>query len=164
MRRAGFLAILVAMLAPLSRAGDADFKAIVQNVESNLGIRRTNIPLFGVAMFFVKASHPSGVNQLEMAIFDELNYTPPDARRFEAIMQRAVGDAWSPLVRVQSRRDHELTYIYVKPESRHCKMILATFEPGEAVLMHLKVNPEALTEALDEPRHAGESLGGERKK
>lgn len=164
MRRFLFAAPLVLLLVPAASAGDRDFNAVVRGVESNLGIRRTRIPLFGTMMFFVKVARPGGVKQLEMAIFDEVKYSPPDEARFDELMRSAVGDRWSPMVRVRSRRDHEWTYIYVRPDGRDFKMIIATFERDEAVLMHLKVKPEALLDSLDEPEHAGRRLGGERGK
>jgi hypothetical protein len=164
MRRLLFAAPLVLLLGPAASAGDRDFAAVVQSVESNLGLHRTRIPLFGTVMFFVRVARPAGVKQLEMAIFEDANYSPPDAERFDALMRSAAGERWSPLVRVRSRRDDESTYIYVKPDGKEFKMIIATFERDEAVIMHLKAKPEALLDSLDEPEHAGKRLGGERGK
>lgn len=160
MKRILCAAPLLLLLAPAARAGDPDFKAVVRAVESDLGIRRTHIPLFGTAMFFVRAARPEGVKQLDMAIFDEAGDSRPDFARFEKIMRRAVGERWTPMIRVKDRRGDELTYIYVKAAGRDWTMILATFSPGEAVLIHLKLGPEALRDILDEPKHAGKSLTG----
>lgn len=155
-----FAAPVLLLVTPAATAGDPDFKAIVRGVESNLGIRRMHIPVFGLAMFFVKAARPAGVRQLDMAVFEDLSCPAPDAARFETIMKQAVGDRWNPIIRVRERRGRELTYIYARPDGRNWKLIVATFEPSEAVLIHLKLNPEALLDSLDEPAHAGTCLRG----
>jgi hypothetical protein len=157
------IAPLLLLLPSWASAGDPDFSAIVSRIESDLGIERMHIPLFGLATFFVRVAHPVGVKQLQMAIFDELLYTPPDHERFEQIVQRAVGDRWRPMVRVRSR-DREWTYIYVRPQGRDYRMIIATFESNEAVVIELKANPDKLLASLDEPRHAGRNLSGESNK
>ena len=153
-------AVLLLALVPAARAGDPDFKAIVRTVESELGIRRMHIPLFGSAMFFVRVARPGGAKQLDMAIFDEAGYSLPNSERFDRIIRNAVGNRWTPLIRVKERHGDELTYIYVRAEKHDLKMILATFEPREAVLIHLKVDPESLRDVFDEPKHAGKTLSG----
>jgi hypothetical protein len=158
-----FAAPLVLLLAPAASAND-DFKAVVRGVESNLGIRRMRVPLLGTMMFCARVVRPGGVKQLDIAIFEDLNYSPPDPERFDAVMRTAVGERWSPMIRVRSLRgEHEWTYIYARPDGRDWKMIIATFEPDEAVIVHLKVKPEALLGSLDEPEHAGQRLSGDGK-
>jgi hypothetical protein len=154
-------ATLILFCALAAGAGHGDFNAIVHGVESNLGIHRTHIPLFGLASFAVGAAHPYGARQLDMAIFDDLSYSPPDSARFQAIMQSAAGGSWTPAVTVHSRRDHKWTYIYTKPDGHDMRLIIATFEPTEAAIVHLKVKPESLLRSLDEPKQAGNTLGGE---
>ena len=158
MKRILCAATLFLALVPAASAGDPDFKAIVRSVESELGIRRMHIPLFGTAMFCVRVAHPGGAKQLDMAIFDEADYAMPDAERFDQIIRNAVGNRWTPMIRVKER--DELTYIYAKVEKHDWKLILATFEPREATLIHLKVDPKRLGDLFDEPKHAGKSLSG----
>lgn len=153
MRPALLFLLLFSASAP---AADRDFKAVVSGIESQLGIRRTHIPLFGVAMFVARvAARGEGVMQLDVAVFDEIEYTRPDAARFDAIVRSAVSDRWLPFVRVRSNRESESTYIYLRPDGSDWRMLVATFERHEAVVVHLKLKPEALMRDFDDPAHAG---------
>ncbi len=156
MRRAS-LAVVAALLgSAVAQAADRDFKAVVHSVESNLGIRRMHIPLFGMAMFVARAAGATqGVHKLDIAIYDELNYEPPSVGKFDAIMRSAVGERWTPFVRVRSKGDGEYTYIYLRPDGDEWRMLVASFEPHEAVIVHLKLNAEALMHDLEDPAHAG---------
>jgi len=151
---------LLPLMAPEAYSADADFKAIVRGVESNLGVRRMHIPLLGTVLYFATAAHPGGVKQADVAIFEDQDYTLPEAGRFEEIVRQAAGDGWSPVVRVRENHNRELTYIYTKPMGGDLKIIVASFEPREAVLTYLRVKPKAMLEALDEPNHAGRALAG----
>jgi hypothetical protein len=119
---------LLALMAPEAYSGDADFRAIVRGVESNLGVRRVHIPLLGTVLFFAAAAHPGGVKQVDVAIFENQDYTLPETGRFEAIVRQAAGNGWSPLVRVRENHSRELTYIYTKPVAGDLKIIVASFD------------------------------------
>ncbi len=158
MRRALMFLLVAAASAP---AADRDFKAVVGGIESQLGIRRMHIPLFGVVMFFAKvAARGEGVKQLDLAVFDEIDYTRPDAARFDAIVRSAVSDRWTPFVRVRSNRDNESTFIYLRPDGKDWRMLVASFEAHDAAVIQLKLTPEALLRDFDHPAHAGRHAHG----
>ena len=152
MRALLVLSLAAVTLAPPMPAADADFKAVVRAIESDLSIRHMRLPLIG---FIARlAARGEGVHQLNFAVFDEIHYNRPDAERFDAIMKSAVADRWLPFVRVRSERDREFTYIYLRPDKKHWRMLIASFEPDEAVVVHLKLDPEALMKDFDEPAQA----------
>jgi hypothetical protein len=142
MKRLLFVAPLALLFAASAAAGDPDFDTIVRRVESDLGIRRTPIPLLGLATLVVNAAEPAGVKQVDVAIFNDLDYSPPAAARFDEIMRQATGGRWSAVIRVRSRRDHEWTYIYAKPDGPDWRILLANFEPREAVIVETRVAPD----------------------
>jgi hypothetical protein len=160
MRRLFVVAPLLALVSVPAVAGDPDFNAIVRDVESGYGVHRVSIPLFGLARFAVKVARPEGVQDFDMAIFETPDGPPPNSSRFDAIMARADGGHWSSVIRVRSGRGREWTCIYVRPEGRNWRMLIATFQPAETVILHARVNPEVLARAFDDPEHAGGSLGG----
>jgi hypothetical protein len=155
---------LVALAAPLARADDEEFRSIVRGVEARLGVHRIHIPLFGLATFFVRVTHPSGVHQLDMAIFEQPVVAPEDSRWFEDVMRKTGGQRWSTMIRVEDRREGEVTYICARPDGRDWKMILATFDPNDAVIFHLRAKPDVLVASLAEPRNARRCLNGDRRK
>jgi hypothetical protein len=163
MRRASAAVVLALLLSAAAPGADRDFKAVVGGIESQLGIRRMHIPLFGVAMFFAKTvARTQGVKQLDIAIFDEIDYRRPDAARFDGIVQSAVGDRWTPFVRVRSNRENESTYIYLRPDGKDWRMLVASFEAREAVVVHLKLNAEAVMRDFEDPAHARRHGHGDR--
>jgi hypothetical protein len=160
MRRLLLALFVCALFVPAAAAADADFNAIVRGVESDLGISRLRIPFLGLASFFVKSAHPSGVTQLDFAIFEELHYSPPGKARFDAIVQRATGGRWQPIIQIRSDHGRECTYIYTRPDGRNWKLLLANFDRDDAVIIHLRATPEILLDALDQPDHATTRLTG----
>lgn len=152
------LALPILLLAPATaRAADSDFKAIVRGVESQLRIRHMRFPFLGLIASVAATGH--GVHQLDLAIFDEVHYSQPDSRQFDRIVKAAVGDRWVPFVRVRSRRDNEYTYIYVKPDAKNWQMVVASFEPGDATIVHLQLDSKAVLEDLENPVNAGRHVG-----
>ncbi len=146
------LAFLTTAALPPAEAADKDFKAVVRAVESDLNIRHMRLPLIG---FIARmAASTQGVHQLNFVVYDEVRYERPDPRQFDQMMKSAVADRWTPFVTVRSKRDHEYTYIYIRPDGEHWKMMIASFEPGEAVLMHLKLDAAAMLKDFDEPTGA----------
>lgn len=142
-------------LAPAAPAADADFDALVRGIESHYGTKRLHIPLFGVAKFFVRVARPEGVKQLDLAIFEEIHYTQPDEREFDELVRNAVGGRWRPMVRVRSRADNERTYIYAREEGGDVRMMIANFEPSEAVVIQYRVSTRTLLAMLDHPDRIG---------
>lgn len=162
MRTLLFVVLLATLLAAPAAAGDADFHAIVRGVESGYGVHRVHLPLFGLARFVVQVARPEGVKDFDMAIFETPDGPPLDSGRFDGIMKRAGGSHWSSVIRVRSRRNGEWVYIYARPEGRDWRMLIATFQTAETVILEAQVDPEILANALDDPEHAGQSLGGRR--
>lgn len=152
--------LLVTLLAAPAAAGDADFHAIVRGVESGYGVHRVHIPLFGLARFVVHVAQPEGVKDFDMAIFETREGPPPDSSRFDAIVKRAGGEHWRSVIRVRSGRSHEWVYVYARPEGPDWRMLIATFEPGETVILEARVDAEFLANALDDPERAGQALNG----
>jgi len=149
------LPALLLLAAATALAADSDFDRLVKSVERQFGVRRTYIPLMGVANFFVKVARPAGTSGIKLAVFEDLR-TPDDAD--EARLDRMMAEASAglhPMVRVRSRRDHEFTYIYTGEFGKTTRMLIATFERGEAAIVELKVNLDTLLRTVNEPRLAG---------
>ena len=149
------LPALLLLAAAAAFAADNEFDRLVKSVERQFGVRRTYIPLMGVANFFVKVARPAGTSGIKLAVFEDLR-TPDDAD--EARLDRMMAEAAAglhPMVRVRSRRDHEFTYIYTGEFGAATKMLIATFERSEATIVELKVNLDALLRTVNEPRFVG---------
>ena len=51
---------------------DHEFDRVVSAVEKHYGVKRTHIPLLGLANFVVKVSHPAGTSGVKLAVFEDL--------------------------------------------------------------------------------------------
>ena len=146
--------LLAAACAPV-RAADRDFDNLVRNLEAHYGKQHLHIPLFGVARFIVKIARPAGASDLKMAIFEDVDRDRhPEAGQVEALL-RDSGQAWSPFIRVHSNKDGETTLIYTAHSGGKMKMLVATLERNETVLIQLRVNKKAMERWLASPARMG---------
>ncbi len=147
------IAVLVALSFPAA-AGDRDFDAVVRSVESNLHVHRMHIPLFGLAKFVIRASHPAGTKQLDMAVFEDVRLDEHSMQKLDRAVRSAIDEHWTPMIR--AREHGEWTVIYARPDGeKHLRMLIATVNSDDAVIIQLKVDAGELFSGLDEnPRYA----------
>ena len=168
MRAQACAAVLTALMAGSTAfGGDAEFDRIVKAIESHYGTKPLHIPFLGVANFVVKVARPEGASGFKLAVFEDLRSAadPGEWRERDRFMDALSGPDLHPLVRVHSRHDGEATYIFIAPASKSGKstrVLIATFERDEATVIEVKANIETLLKSLQEPEHAGRTLGGKR--
>jgi hypothetical protein len=153
--RARLLAVFLAASAAACGA-DRDFDRLVHAVESRFGVRQTNIPLMGVANFFVSVARPEGASGFRLAVFEDLKF---DADGDGAALDRMMASASAglhPLVRVRSRRNREWTYIYTGEAGKITQVLIATFERNEATVVEVHLSMDRLLQALGDPARTGE--------
>ena len=121
------LPALLVLSASAVLAADAGFDRLVNAVETQFAVKRTNIPLMGVANFVVKVARPAGTSGFKLAVFEDLGISADaDAYELDRMMARVSADL-RPMIRVHSRRDHALTYVYAGETGKTTKMLIATF-------------------------------------
>lgn len=145
--------LLAAIVQPVKMAfsKERDFGRLAKEIESHFHAKRTRIPLFGVMKPAIRVVRPSGAKSLEIAIFEDQNFSETDDKEFAEIAGKTLGPEWHPLVQVVSRRDGEQTFIYVRAGAGEYRLIIATLEPNEAVVMEMKMNCEELLKLIDSP-------------
>lgn len=145
------IAGLVALSFPAA-AGDRDFNAVVRSVERNLHVHRTHIPLFGLAKFLVRVSHPAGARQLDMAIFEDVRLEEHSIQRLDTAIRSAIDGHWTPMIRARERG--EWTVIYARPDgAKHLRMLIASVDSHDAVVVQLEVNAEQVFSDLGANPH-----------
>ena len=157
----GLLLSLIVLALPV-RAQEKGFDGIVEHLEKNYGAQRAKIPLLGVANFFVKIIRPAGVKSFKLAVFEEFNRSPfASANRFEADMHKLMPKDWKPFMRVSSRSgNREQLVMYTKASGNDLELMMVVLEPSEAVVMQVKLNPEAVNKFMNNPQIMGISLAG----
>jgi hypothetical protein len=149
----GILALFLAA-AGAAYSADREFDRVVTAVEKHYGVKRTHIPLMGLANFFVKVAHPAGTSGFKLAVFEDL-----PAPRFDdrAELDRFMDDVRGhlhPLVVTRSRRDGESSYIYAGEVGKSTELLIASFERHEATVIQVTVDMETLLKMIGSPDHA----------
>jgi len=153
----GSTAALAQQLQPKGK----EFKDVVRYIETRYGVRKTRIPMLGLANFAFKLIRPAGVKGFKLAVFEDADFTSgTDSGSFSAYMRGAYRKGWQPLVRVNSRREGNMqTHIYARNSGKDVQFAIVTFEEREAVVLEVKFNPEAAARFMENPKVMGISIG-----
>jgi hypothetical protein len=160
-----FRALGVLLLAASSAFGaDAEFDRIVKAIESHYGVQQTHIPFMGLADVIIKVAHPEGARGFKLAVFEDLKSAPESSEWAErdSFMNSISGPSLHPMVRVHSRRSGEATYIFIGPQGKTTRLLIATFERNEATVIEVKADLDTIAKSLEDPGSAGHTLGGDR--
>lgn len=131
-------------------AEDRDFGHLVKEIEARFHLKRTHVPLLGAVKPSINFMHTGG-KSLEVAIFEDQDFSEVDSKDFLEVASKALGPEWHALLQVVSRRDGEQTYICVRGDSDPCRLIIATMEPKEVVLTEVKISAKDLFGLIDHP-------------
>jgi len=148
------LTTILLFTAASATAADREFKDVVNALSAEFHVRPMHIPfVFGFVNTVAFFARPAGARHIDVAIFENLDFDSRDIRDAGDLIQGAVGGEWLPFVKVHSRRrgQEETSLIYIRPEGRDCALLVTTVERGEAVVVQLKLNPEALQRWIDKP-------------
>jgi len=106
----------------------------------------------GFLSFLARCFSPSGVHNLKMAIFEDVQaeQKPLDGD-FEGFLKRTVGSGFHPFVTVRSNRDGERVYIYARDVGERMELLMVCAQPTEAVVMKMRLDPEAMAKWMNEP-------------
>ena len=149
---------LALLLAAGSAAYGADweFDRIVRAIENHYGVKRTHVPLMGVANLFVKVARPAGTSGFKLALFEDLQSCSD--YRDQVDLDRFMDDVRSrglhALVVTHSRRDGESTYILAGEIGKSTKLLIATFERKEAAVVEVQVDMDRLLKMIGSPDEA----------
>ncbi len=159
-------ALVVLLSSGAAWGGDAEFDRIVKAIETHYGTQRVHVKFMGVANFAVKVAHPEGASGFKLALFEGLKDLksrddPDDWRDRDRFMDSLRGPNLHPMVCTHSRANREATYIFMGEASKSTRILIATFEPDQATVIEVKANIDTLLKSLEEPGHAGRTLGGE---
>ena len=161
-------AVMLALLSPLANAQNTftpkgkGFNDVVKYIEKNYGVKKTKIPMLGLAKFAIWMIRPAGVKGFKLAVFEDQNFAGrPESIPFSQVMRQSFNKEWAPLVQINSRRDgFTRTFIYVRQTKKDVEFALAMLEEREAVVVQAKFNPDAAAKFLENPKIMGVSLGG----
>jgi hypothetical protein len=129
-----------------------EFDRVVNAVERHYGVKRTHIPLLGLANFVVKVAHPAGTSGFKLAVFEDLPEVD-DQGDLDRLMKEICAGRLHPMV-VTRERHGESTYILTGEVGKSTEMLVATFEPHEATVIEVTVNIDTLMKMISAPEKA----------
>ena len=142
---------------------DREFDRVVGAIEKHYGVKRTHIPLMGVANLFVKVAHPAGTSGFKLAVFDDLPEPAYDDRGdLDHVMDEVCAGRLHPLVVTHSRRDGEATYILTGEVGKSTELLIATFDRHEATVIQVTVNMDTLLKLIGSGENAHRMFLGDR--
>lgn len=135
------------------------FSAIVHRIRSHYGKRP--VRFMGLLCFVANRVRPAGFQNIRMAVFEDLDTArhPMDANLAD-FLERMAGPEFRPLVRIQSRGDHEQTFVYARELGKESGILLVAIEPGEAWVIKAQLDPDAMGQWLNEPEQMARNWRG----
>ncbi len=155
-RSSALIFILVAILGNAASASDRVFNNVVHHIESRYHVHRQGRFVMAFAGLVVKCSHVAGVKNFKAAIFENQRFVNSESdTEFEQVMRSALEQekGWQPIVRSFSYKTGEHTYIYAQYMGKDMKLLVATLESNEAVVVQVKLDPDKMVEFIDENTH-----------
>lgn len=155
--------LVVALLLTNMAFARDDFKSVVKAVESTYGIHSRHIPMMGLMLKFSPEREARGV---KLAIFED-SPARGDLADLQQVIGRNLGPEWTPFIRVWSRRDDESVVIYAKPEGARMRLMVASFDHEDSVIISVDATEESLRHWINDPagmadRTAHEDSGDEK--
>ncbi len=157
--RLGFLVVFV--IATQSVVCADDFGMIVDKIEKHYSAKKKKIPFLGLAGFAVKLIRPAGVKSFKVAIFEDQDFAVGQGdRAFERAVKSSLNKKWTPTVQSNDRVSGNRSYVYTHQSGKDLEMLTVTISARQAIVAQAKINPEAVSKFIDNPKLMGISLGG----
>lgn len=128
----------------------SDLNRVVRTLEADLGVRHTHIPMLGMAMFVGKVATGFQMPGVKLAVFDDSRLSEHSPQELEAALLKALGPAWSPIVKSISRHGDEQNWIYMRENGKKWQMFIATVEKNELSLVEVKISEGEMRRWINE--------------
>ena len=151
---AAALCLALLLLAPLHAwlSPRLGFNAAVAAVEQQYHPQQQHIPFQWFVSLCATISTGGGVRGLRVADFNHVNgVTTP--QNLSALLSSHLSTDWHRMI--LSRDDaSDFSLIYVRPEGRSMRMLVATYNHGELDLVRMDLNGQRLAHFVNNPTHS----------
>lgn len=149
--------IITSLLCAASvHAADREFQDVVHAISDQFHTRPMRIPMFGLVNAVAFVVRPAGTKHIDLAVFENLDRFDRSGRDLPTAIRNAVGNSWKPFVQTRSSRSgfEEVALVYLRPQGGDWKLLVATVERREAVVVQLSLNPDALQRWVMSPQES----------
>jgi hypothetical protein len=132
-------------------ARDKEFGLLVHYVESHYHAHRQFRFLLGFASFAVNVVRPYGAKGIRLAMWQNRGFSADEnGLDFPAVVKAGLAQGWQPMVRVWSRRNGENVVVFARPDGKDMKLLVATVDENEAIVVQVKINPDELSKCIEQ--------------
>jgi hypothetical protein len=156
MKAALTVAVGIMFSCAVLEGAEREFNDLVRAISDQFHTSPLHIPFLGLVNLATFVAHPAGVKHVDIAVFENLDVNEDAARDVAKAISKAGDHGWRPFVQVRSwKHGHDETVmVYMGDTGADCKLLVLTVEPGEATVVEVKLNPEALQVWLNHPEDA----------
>ena len=127
------------------------FNAAVSAVEEQYHSQPQTVPLQWFASLCATASTGGGVRHLRIANFHHIHgLANPD--NLATLLSTRLSRPWQRIILNRQGAQH-INIIYVRPEGRAMRMLIANYDHGQLNLVRMDVNGEPLAHFVQNPAH-----------
>ncbi|HEX2831891.1 MAG TPA: hypothetical protein VHW00_02690 [Thermoanaerobaculia bacterium] len=132
----------------------AGFAEVARAIDAKDGVSRVWIPFLGMARLLVRVASPEGIHDFQLVTFrgaDKL-----DSHDVQRILREKLGQGFSPLVQVRSKKSREWSFIYARPSqnAQRFELVVLAHDDEDTVLIRVDVDAEVLSKEINrEPRN-----------
>lgn len=142
-------------------AANHDFDSVVAGVEQRSGVHAQQVPLMGFVSLCAWVKTHGGVWGMRIAEFDNL-VGKLDSADLASLVRSRLDSTWQPVVVERDRDGAEQTVIFVRPNGRAMRMLVADYDHGELDLVRMELNGSQLANWIRNPReHAHDATQGD---
>jgi hypothetical protein len=156
--RMATLVLLFNFAALPARAGDHEFKAAVQQIESYCHTRESHPHLLAFALLVARPLYPFGVRGVKLALFESPGSCATSQITLSRLLAGTLGQGWSRIVRTVSQPDGDITTIYARvprPNDKDVGFLIVDAEPSETVLISARLRLRAFDRLVSDCRGGG---------
>ena len=148
MRRLGTFVLFLVVLAIPAFADE--FGAVVKNMESHHGIRRTNPHLIGLAGLVANPMiWGNDANRFQIASFEnEDSASKPALQELDQILTESLSANWRPCLRLGSRKDGKSTAIYADITGKNMRLLIGSIEGNNIGFVQMELDEKAVARVL----------------
>jgi hypothetical protein len=151
LKRAVLLLLFLQFLPAVGKAGDWEFDELVGRMSDYC--QKRPMRGMGIINFIANRFAPHGVGHLQMAIFEDIPAAAHSPEQeLESFLHNLVGPEYQSFIRDRNNHSQEVSFIYFREAgNKNFEMLIVSLERTEAVVMKMRLDPDAMHDWMDEP-------------
>jgi len=150
--------------------GDS-FNEAVKLIERHYRVKHKSIPFIARAGMktAVMAARIAGgqkrrlaeAGSVKVAYFENVEFGREKAPAFRSAINAELGTTWMPFVQVQSAREGEQVYIFLRDAGEKFNVMVITIAPRDATVVQVDLRPETLKKLMQDPDEMAGAINAE---